>query len=139
MKRWTKEEIEILKKHYSTSTPDELLKLLPGRNIKAIKTKANKLGLSKTDETRSLIRTMINKERIIWTDEEIEILKKYYPKYGPVWIQKHLLPHRGVQSIQVKANSLGLYRDEHKWIRTEEIINTKGVTQEIRVVYKKLI
>lgn len=46
MTKWTKEEIEILKKNYSTMKIQELMRIL-NRSFISINTKANKLGLKK--------------------------------------------------------------------------------------------
>lgn len=141
MRKWTDEEIELLKEHYSTATLDELMELLPGRSEESIRIKAHKLGLSKTSETRSIIATKTNLERntSAWSDEEIEILKKYYPTHGPKWIHENLLPDRSAFTIRLKANSMGLVveREKSNWFRKEEVIKDSGVTRVIRVVYKK--
>lgn len=46
-KRWTTEEIEILKKHYPTEG-DAVFKRLPGRTAKSCRIQASKLKISKT-------------------------------------------------------------------------------------------
>ncbi len=45
--KWTKEEIDILKYHYSTMEREDLNKLLKNRTWKAITNKANYLGLKR--------------------------------------------------------------------------------------------
>lgn len=139
--KWTTEEVELLKKHFPSSTMDQLLEMFPGRSEMSIKTKAAKLGLSRTPETRSLIASISNKERNTkaWSEEEIEILKKYYTTHGPQWIHDNHLPDRSVSSIRVKANSLGKEASrEANWIREEEVIKENGLTRTIQVVYKRL-
>ena len=42
-----------------------------------------------------------------WTNKEIELLKKYYPKYGIKTDQ--FIKNRPISSIRDKANSLGIY------------------------------
>ena len=44
----------------------------------------------------------------MWSDEEIQILKKYYPKGGIDLCQKNGLTHKTVNSIRTKAHQFGL-------------------------------
>jgi predicted phosphodiesterase len=44
---WSKEEIEILKKHYPFKSLDELAKMLPGRSTEAIRSRAKSLRIKK--------------------------------------------------------------------------------------------
>jgi len=44
---WDKEEVKKLKKFYSTSSREKILKLLPNRSLKQIKSKAHLLGLKR--------------------------------------------------------------------------------------------
>jgi len=46
-KRWTLNEIEVLKKYYPIASKDVLLKLIPGRSWNAIQLKAERLGLKR--------------------------------------------------------------------------------------------
>ena len=64
--RWTKEEIEYLEENYSSTSFEEMSRVL-NREIPAIQTKACKLKITKNAE---------------WTDEEIEYLKNniYFPR-----------------------------------------------------------
>ena len=58
---WTDEEIEFLKNNYTKKTLDELCNDLPNHPRGSIATQAYKMGLK-------------TKERVIWSDEEIEFL-----------------------------------------------------------------
>lgn len=60
---WSEEEIRILKENYSTSTKDEMEKLLPKRTYKAVNVKAAKMGLVKTDETHKKIRAIFGENQ----------------------------------------------------------------------------
>jgi hypothetical protein len=94
MTKWTEEEIEILKEHYLKTSWDELLKILPNRTYNGIMHKANRLGLYRKsyDQTKSLR----------WTDEEIKILKEYYPTAS--WDELfELLPNHTKGAITSKA------------------------------------
>ena len=46
---WSKDEIELLKNHYSTETRSNLLKMFPNRSAKQIRGQAQTLGLKKRD------------------------------------------------------------------------------------------
>lgn len=78
-KRWTTEEIEILKKHYPTEG-DAVFKRLPGRTAKSCRIQASKLKISKNissaiiQDDRKYIR--------LWTKAEDEILREYYAEEG---------------------------------------------------------
>lgn len=55
IKNWTKEDICILKKMYSTSTIEELCEKIPNKNKNQIRTMANRLSLKKTSEQLKFI------------------------------------------------------------------------------------
>lgn len=42
---WRKEDVDILRKNYKTTTKEELMKMLPGRSWSAIRGKVYRLGL----------------------------------------------------------------------------------------------
>ena len=114
LKRWTKEEEEILIKNYNSDKPnnmENIQKLLPEKSRQAIKGKAKKLGL--TQQYNS------------WTDEEISILKKYY-KVGDLSIVSEYLPYRTHTSITSMVRTLRLKGDSEltncttmKWSKEE--------------------
>ncbi len=45
--RWTRKELSILKENYQKSPTDELLSLLPSRNLNAIEHKAHRIGIKR--------------------------------------------------------------------------------------------
>lgn len=51
--RWTNAEDDIVRKHYPTTTDDEMVKLLPGRTKTAITQRAAGFRITKTAEHRS--------------------------------------------------------------------------------------
>ncbi|RLG85142.1 MAG: hypothetical protein DRO39_06330 [Thermoprotei archaeon] len=51
-RKWSKEEIEILKKYYPTASRELLMKMLPGRSWNAIQLKAGRLGLRRVAGNR---------------------------------------------------------------------------------------
>lgn len=54
--KWTKEEVDILRKYYVASSSDELVKMLPNRGYRAIMRKASTLGINKRDMTGGVIK-----------------------------------------------------------------------------------
>lgn len=66
---WTKQELNLLHKYYVNSSKNVLEKLLPNRTYSAIKNRATFLGLKKVPG---------NYGRKIWSEDEIESIKKIY-------------------------------------------------------------
>lgn len=93
--RWSKEDLDIVKDNYFKMSSEEISKLINYRHSAyAINTKARKyFGYSKDRK---------------WTDDEIEILKKYYST-KPIEYVMEKLPNRTYQAIGKKANLLGMY------------------------------
>ena len=105
---WSLEEIEILEKYY----PAEGLavaKRLPNRARRVIGHKAKRLGI--------ICKRRFNAEEpdAFWTNEEIDILKQYFPLEGQETAMRLL--NRTKSSVQHKAERLGigkLWRYEHR-------------------------
>lgn len=92
-KKWSKEEIEILKNFYSINLDlcvEQIQKINPRRKLPSIIAKANLLGLIRTN---------------FWALEEDEIIKKYYPVEGPAGVAKRLYG-RNEKSIHTRAARL---------------------------------
>jgi len=104
---WTDKELEILKENYYELGPYKLQKLLSNRTYQAIVAKGKSLGL-------------VNKDNIMWTKEEIAILRKYYPTEGTK-IEKRL-NNRSKGSILEVAWRYGVSfnRTYEEWDLTED-------------------
>lgn len=90
---WDESDINILKNNYrKIPLSDIQSKLNKHYSLKAIKSKATALGLSRSR---------------LWSDDEIKILKENYSKIPKSEISK-LLPNRTYVSIKRKAESFGL-------------------------------
>ena len=121
-KRWTDEEIEILKEIYPKAGTAGVQKLLPHRSPAACETMANKLGVSfKPDK---------------WTAGEIEILKNNYHKLGKKVVE--LLPGRTTVSCQVRAAIMGLSIEGHYWSSEEDKILRIYYPREGKAVSQRL-
>lgn len=103
---WSKNEIDILKKYYSIIPTEEILPLLPKRDINAIFTKASELKLPHYNT---------------WTKNEIEILKKYYGKLNVSEIEEMLDKKHSISSIKTKAQRIGLTKSI-RWDEEDEKI-----------------
>lgn len=89
---WSDAELNVLYSMHETNTLNAISNKLKGRSPKAIKKKLDELGLECV---------------VKWSDEDIAILKEYYPKGG-----SKLVKRKGVDKptnlIASKANSMGL-------------------------------
>ena len=96
---YEKVEDEILVNNYTRLGPTDCAALLEGRTVVAIKNRAQSLGL------------IFRKEMFGWTDEEMDILRKYYPIEGKRVAAR--LPNRTISTIQVTAHRAGIKRHFH--------------------------
>lgn len=131
---WTKEEEEILKKHYPTAETEELLELLPRFTIDKIRVKASKLGIKRKKRSRKKSGHKMKR----WTDEEIDKLKQIYSHSTNEELEE-IFPQFTMRQIRYKARNLGLEKledvkkkdnrqriskmiGESAWTKEEEVI-----------------
>ena len=98
---WSEDDDNIIRSFY----PEEgeaVSERLPGRTISAIKIRASKLG----------VRYRGSNSYNVWTDEENEILNKYYPTEGDAVLKR--LPDKDKHQLTGHAYYLGLYQKYHK-------------------------
>jgi hypothetical protein len=123
---WTKEEEEILYKHGTSCTAEDLhKKYLPNRSPASINSKRRTLGIYRD-------RSKFPNKRD-WTPEDIEILKKYGPMYSAAIIHEKYLPHKTVSSISQKRTNLGIEMNDNReyidgrvgWSKEEDAILIK--------------
>lgn len=89
---WSEAEMEIIRHHYSQGVEaEELTRLLPGRSVTAIFSRAIILGVQSGR---------------FWREDELRILKEQYPLLGKKVV--HQLPGRNEVSILIMAGRLGL-------------------------------
>ena len=108
-KKWSRKELEIMKKYY-VKEGYTIEKRLPGRNREVIRNKAFSLGL----------HSPLEYEYGDWLPEEDEIIQKHY-KDG-VNTVKELLPHRSISGIMHRAQRLRILRVVPWTIEEEEIL-----------------
>lgn len=95
---WTKEEKELLSKHYSYESIEQLNVLFPNRTHQSIRMKASNLGIKK--------KIICNSNYQQWSKEEVDILmEKYSVVHGEdLW---KLFPNRTKASVNLKAHNSG--------------------------------
>ncbi len=125
---WTREEIALLRQLWPERTLSDLAGILK-RSERAIKSKANKLGLRRRPITHAgsadreeaiALRQRTSKRPTLrpWSEEEVKYLKHAYSTRSPENIAKDL-EDRSVASIKGKAWELGLTR-RRGWTAEED-------------------
>ena len=99
MNKWTNEELQILKEHYPNDSLDNILSLIK-RNKGDIISKASELKIARNSRNK----------KIIWTNEEIEILRRVYLTTKIADIPKLYLPNKTKDSIVKKMGELRLLK-----------------------------
>jgi hypothetical protein len=96
---WSDEEDFLLKEIYGTVKNDDLVNYF-SKTLNSIISRAGELGLKQ--------------ECNIWTEEEIDNLKKYYSnsEMSLEDLHSNYIPNHTIQQITGKANSIGLLRHE---------------------------
>lgn len=97
VKPWTKEEDELLIKHFATMTYEELVNLFPRRTIKSIRLRAHRLKLKKS------------RDKLNWSEAEVKRFTRDYP-----WNSNTALARKyGVSrpTIDKRAAKMGLKKD----------------------------
>ena len=133
-KIYTPEEDAILQKYYPTEGM-KILERLPHRTEGSVKYRCKLLGISFVG-----VRNEKTAFETIYTSEEDEIIKKYYPMEG-VKVQKRL-PHRTERQIIGRATTLGIKSNknvERLYTIEEEEILRKYYPIEGIAVKKRLV
>jgi hypothetical protein len=92
-RKWTEDDIQILKDNYETMSVNELSELL-NRTLNSIRVKLYKLRLK--------FATPRKTENHIYTDPEIEIIKKYYGRISVDGLAE-MIPNHSKDSIRMAA------------------------------------
>ncbi len=76
--------------------------------------------------------------RLVWTEEEISILKKYYPEAKPEDLEK-LLPRFSIEKIRIKANRLGIKKKKiHRPTKNSKMLRwTEDEVKKLELIYSK--
>lgn len=103
-KRWSEQEIQILKDNYKDKSKEEILQLLLGKTWSSIQTKAAFLKILKNPR---------------WTNREIKFLKNNYDIPNKKAILIKTLYNRSWMSIKNKARILGINTNYEPWNKKE--------------------
>jgi len=109
---WSKEEVQILKEFYATMPMHQLIEFLPNRTPLAIRKKTCKLGL------RADWHVHLEQLRK-WSQEDIDILIKEYPKGRNVKELARIL-NKSVYAIRHKARELGLRVQDFRFYKVKD-------------------
>ena len=93
---WSNDEIKIIKDNWEAKSDEEIQKLMPRRNIRAIANQRQKLGLIK--------RVAL----IDWSNDEVKIIKDNHQKMTDTELSKSLLPNKTRKQITEKRLRMGL-------------------------------
>ncbi|EEM8095962.1 hypothetical protein DER63_13830 [Salmonella enterica] len=111
---WTKEEEDIIRKEYACgSGSTKIMDLLPGRTWNAIVLRASKMKI-------------INTRTKIWSEEEQQLLKQYYPTMGTRVAE--IIPGRTEVAVKAMAYSMAITFEGSKesgrrvWSEQEKIL-----------------
>lgn len=124
-KKWTDEEIDILKKYYSIDLKlcvELIQQVNPRRNLGNITSKANALGLVRIN---------------YWSKEEDEIILKYYAIEGCDFVYKLLGEKRNKPSIMTRASRLGV-KQQPLWTQEELKLLIQFYPDEGQDIIKRL-
>lgn len=101
--KWTHEEIKYLEDNYGKASLEEMIKYL-GKTKSSVETKCKRLGLV---------------SRTLWTEEEKELMKEYYPRFTNETLHKCMFPNRSVIAIDGMGQRMGLTKDWIPWQKTK--------------------
>lgn len=109
---FSEQDIEFIKNNYYKGAKYVAEKL--NRNVDSVKAKAHKLGL---------------KKNIIWNQEQIDIVKKYYPIEGKKVLDR--LPNIGLENLRsfVFRNNIKFLGRKVICVETQTIYNSASVAQ----------
>jgi len=114
--RYTKEEEDFIRENFSNMSSSELAIAL-NRSESQIYCKTSNMGL---------------KSKLLWTEEEIELLKENYSKYSNKYLSENVFIGRNAESIRTMAFKFGLKTERsYKQFDEGEIIDKlKKIYQE---------
>jgi 5-methylcytosine-specific restriction endonuclease McrA len=111
-KKWTDAEIEIVKEKYMHSPYDELIKLLPNRNISQIQNKANFLGIQRfkkpkqTKEERLESKRLYMEKKRLMNPSQVRDYQRFIRAKNPERYRKNLRDYYSKRFFWSKAMKL---------------------------------
>lgn len=127
---WTDEEIQILQTAPPDMNPKKLHEtMLPDRTVYAISLKLYELRNPAHNHRKNRSGNTPPGRAEPWTEEERDILRKYYDSMSIPAIQAKFLPNRSCHAIENMVRTIN-GRKTDKWLPSEKII--------LRRYYKKI-
>lgn len=117
MKRYTEEELGYIKENIDEMGAEVIAEEL-GRTVNAVRSAASKYQLSGEEK----------RVQMPWTEEEIGIVRKYFPKEGIA--VKNRLPDRTVAAIYSEASHIGVAKRK----RTRKSSNSVWTKEEENII-----
>lgn len=117
--KYTDEDVKFLKENYPIGNWDMIHKRFPQLSDCAIHHKCNKLGIKFDISYKKKYDGSISRNK--WSNDEVEIIKKYYSNL-PMDEMLKLLPNRNKDMIVNKSSRLGIpsySKINSKWTETE--------------------
>ena len=135
-KRWTADEIEILRRYYPAEG-DQVCERLSGRTAKSCRIQASKMEISKNISSSATVQNDVKYVRL-WTEAEDKILREYYAAEGSN--VRFRLNQRSAESCRGRAAALGLTYSgaNRKWSSSEDKILRNYYPTEGAEVQKRL-
>jgi DNA invertase Pin-like site-specific DNA recombinase len=100
--RWSQEEEALIRKHYPTALPEEMIEMLPSMPWHEIRRRAHRLGVGRGYSDRTGTRNPH------WTPEEDRALRDYDECKIAYTEMFEALSHRSYAGIRRRANILGI-------------------------------
>ena len=116
--KYTDDDIDFLKLHYPIGDWDSIFDRFPNVTKQAICSKMSKMKIPYNAKRKSCKN--VGKKK--WSNDEIEIIKVYYPNYELDYVIK-LLPGRSKDAIVIAANKLGVLsynKRQTLWTKEQE-------------------
>ena len=136
-KRWTADEIEILRKYYPAEG-DQVCERLSVRTANSCRIQESNMEISKNISSSATVQNDVKYVRL-WTEAEDKILREYYAAEGSK--VRYRLNQRSAESCRGRAAALGLTYSgaNRKWSSSEdEILRNYYPTEgaEVQKVFK---
>lgn len=120
-RQWDKQEWLLLRQNRQLS-PLKLMAIFPDRSLSSIKNALNRLKRAKTPDGIPLPPVTSKSIVTAWSEEEKNILRRWYETSKPMAEILALLPGRPRSSIFSLAHKMGLSRPRNDWTKAEEQI-----------------
>lgn len=134
-KTWSKQDDKVLEKYYATTTIENLCEMLPNKTKGAIKARARRLKLKKTEETYKEIKKMnSHKSSMLWTKNKTQKLLEHFkenrlegifnlfPEHSSKYIMKVLRDYGCVDKTPYEKAKIIVGRDPNDGLVLRDII-----------------